>query len=47
MLCLNHSIMLCKAPAESLDESAAKYPVKKILSHNESTGFEVIKFLIV
>lgn len=36
-----------KAPAESWDESAAKYHIQKLLSHNESTGFEVIKSLIV
>lgn len=47
MLYLNHGIMLCKAPAESWDEPAAKYRIKKLLFHNESTGFEVIKSLIV
>lgn len=36
-----------KAPAESWNESAAKYHIQKLLSHNESTGFEVIKSLIV
>ena len=46
MLCLSHNIALCKAPAESWDESAAKYCIKKLLCHNESTDFEVIKSLI-
>lgn len=47
MLCLSLSIMISKMPAESWDESAAKYCIKKLLSHNESTGFEVIKSFIV
>lgn len=46
MLHLNPSIMLCMAPAESWDESAAKFYINTLLSHNESTGFEVIKSLI-